>query len=179
MDKEQYGLKRKIAELCPPFQLLGACLPDAGITDGELSVGSATLICHENGYANSRSFYEYLDLEYGTRQDQLKNERRVRINLESGAKEVETVQMIYHTQTLAPGTPFEHEFVLNPSSAVVASCFARLVYLLKEMPFLGAKRSIGWGKMDFSELILPDGLTDEAYLQYLETKRDEILAQKW
>lgn len=83
-------------------------------------------------------------------------------------------QMIAKTEVIKAGTQFVHRVALTgqlgQAPAVVRSCLARALRLLRENGIMGAGAARGLGEVSFGEYT-PDLGTDEIYLQHMQNNR--------
>jgi hypothetical protein len=164
-------LRREIRAFLPPLSLLGGSMGNQAFA-GKLVVAKALPICKElNDFLpvqSKLSYHEYLTEAFATRHAEREPPNSVQQNPK---KEEPTIQMKVNMECFAPGTRFYHKFMLLDAVPVEKSCFARMIELWKERPFVGGKSAVGYGeiKIDYPKLTL----TSEAYLAYLsENKKD-------
>ncbi len=165
-------LKTKLVKYVIPIRLFGASYKNQ-MVEGRVLVGFALPICRELqeflGVQSGVSFYQLIARAFQTRRDEL------RVGSREGDEE-ETVQMIVEYEVFAPGTQFFHELVLETEEEGLAldlSALYRAVKLWQETPFIGGKSSAGFGRLKI-EYQWPSGVSDSAYLEYVEKHRDEI-----
>jgi hypothetical protein len=166
-------LKARLVKYVVPIRLFGASYRNQ-IAEGRVLVGFALPICRELqeflGVQSGVSFYQLITRAFQTRRDEL------RVGGGGGDDEDETVQMIVEYEVFAPGTQFFHELVLETEEEGLAldlSALYRAVKLWQETPYIGGKSSAGFGKLKI-EYQWPSGVSDSAYLDYVEEHRDEI-----
>ena len=172
-------LKKEIRDNIPPISLLGSALGNQMI-QGKLKVGMADIVCSETklyhtDFNNDFSAYNLKAIDFGTRLDDLKEERN-----EDG----QAHQMKYEFETLIRGTKFTHEFVLENCNNIERACFRRMFDLWNERPYIGGKSSTGYGKV---KLDYPDisKLSSESYITFLKDNSSSIcnflddLVGKW
>jgi len=164
-------LKARLVKYVVPIRLFGASYGNQ-MVEGRVLVGFALPICRElrdfTGVDSDVSFYQLITRAFQTRRDELRVGGR-------GEEEDETVQMIVEYEVFAPGTQFFHELVLETEEdfALDLSALYRAVRLWQEEPFIGGKSSAGFGRLKI-EYQWPDGVSDSAYLEYVEKNRDEM-----
>jgi hypothetical protein len=171
-------LKSRLVRYIVPLRLFGASYGNQMI-EGRLSVGFALPICRELqpflGIQSDVSFYQLISRAFQTRRDELRAGGRDS-GREGGGEEDETVQMIVEYEVFAPGTQFFHELIVEDTEEGLdldLSALYRAVRLWQEAPYIGGKSSAGFGRLRI-EYSWPDGVSDQAYLEYVERNRDEI-----
>ena len=191
------SMKKELRTLIPPISLLGSALGNQMI-QGKLKVGIANIVCSETKHyledftGEYFSAYNLKATDFGTRLDDLKGDFEEETNdddaVESKKKtkddKEQAHQMKYEFETLIRGTKFTHDFVLEDCDEVEKACYARMMNLWNERPYLGGKSGTGYGKveLDYPKL---SNYTDEAYLKYLTDNKEEIttfldeLVKKW
>lgn len=167
-------LKSRLVRYIVPLRLFGASYGNQ-MVEGRLLVGFALPICRELqpflGIQSDVSFYQLISRAFQTRRDELRVGGK-----DGGGEEDETVQMIVEYEVFAPGTQFFHELVVEDTEEGLdldLSALYRAVRLWREAPYIGGKSSAGFGKLRI-EYSWPDGVSDQAYLEYVERNRDEI-----
>lgn len=173
---ERIDRKREMIELCPPLGLLGSAVEDGTIT-ADICVNDLQLRCKERG-TGINSFTELIVPRFLTRLDSSKLEKFIDI-AEIKKGEVETHQMKYLTEVMIAGSELDGELSLLTSSEIVASCFARAITLMKNKAHIGGKGTVGFGRVEFSGLEAPAGVTEDAYLQFVAENKERILAYGW
>jgi hypothetical protein len=171
------NLKSRIVKYILPLRLFGASYSNQMI-EGRVLIGHLLPICKElreyTGIDSDVSFYQLITHTFQTRRDELhvtvKNKR------ESDEEGDETVQMIIDYECFAPGTMFHHEIVLTttPESELIdLSTLYRAIELWRQVPTIGGKSSIGFGKLRI-EYRWPKDVDDKPYLEFIEKNRNEI-----
>ncbi len=166
-------LRREIRALIPPLSLLGASMGNQAFT-GKLIVAKALPICRElNDYLPTQSkipLGTYLTDSFNTRRAERELPEAVQANQR---QEEPVIQMKVNLQCFAPGTKFYHKFMLMDTTALEKSCFARMLELWRERPFVGGKSAVGYGevKLDYPKLTL----TSELYLAWLQENKADIV----
>ncbi len=165
-------LRREIRTLLPPLSLLGCSMGNQAFT-GKLVVAKALPICRElNNFLpveSKLSYHEYITESFHTR----RAEREIPATVEANQKQEEpTIQMKVSLECFAPGTRFYHKFMLMDCTPIEKSCFARMVELWRERPFVGGKSAVGYGeiKIDYPKL----KLTGEKYLDWLQENKADV-----
>lgn len=167
------GLKRKIRKTIPPIAVLGSSLGNQ-IFEGKLKIDMALPICKELTdflpddlvIKSETSVHEFLDWTFTTRRDDLREERK---------EDEQATQMLVNFEVFAPGTPFYHEFILNDANEVEEGVLVRMLNLWKQKPYIGGKSAIGLGKLKLNYDY--DELSEKAYLDFLEQKKEEGTAK--
>ena len=167
------GLKRKIRKSIPPIAVLGSSLGNQ-IFEGKLKIDMALPICKELTdflpddlvIKSETSVHEFLDWTFTTRRDDLREERK---------EDEQATQMLVNFEVFAPGTPFYHEFILNDANEVEEGVLVRMLNLWKQKPYIGGKSAIGLGKLKLNYDY--DELSEKAYLDFLEQKKEEGTAK--
>lgn len=165
-------MRREIRAMIPPLSLLGCSMGNQAFT-GKLVVAKALPICRElNDYLPIQSkipLGTYITSSFNTRRAEREMPESVQANQKA---EEPTIQMKVNMQCFAPGTKFYHKFMLMDTTAIEKSCFARMVELWRERPFVGGKSAVGYGeiKIDYPKL----NLTSELYLTWLQENKEQI-----
>jgi CRISPR/Cas system CSM-associated protein Csm3 (group 7 of RAMP superfamily) len=166
-------LRREIRANIPPLSLFGGSFGNQAFA-GKLIVAKALPICKElTDYLpvkSKLSFHDFLTETFATRHAEREPPQTVEQNPK---KEEPTIQMKYNLETFTPGAKFYHKFMLLDASPIEKSCFARMLELWKERPFVGGKSATGFGevKIDYPTM----KLTSEAYLAFLQERKKEIV----
>ncbi len=169
------GLRREIRAFLPPLSLMGASMGNQAFTS-KLSVGKALPICKElNEFLpvqSQISYHSYITESFNTRRAERELPEAVQQNMRSKEEEP-TIQMKVSLECFAPGTRFYHKFMLMDTTPLEKSCFARMVELWKQRPFIGGKSAIGYGeiKIDYPTLTL----TSELYLAWLQENKADVV----
>jgi CRISPR/Cas system CSM-associated protein Csm3 (group 7 of RAMP superfamily) len=165
-------LKARLVKYVVPIRLFGASYGNQ-MVEGRVLAGFALPVCRElvdfTGVDSDVSFYQLITRAFQTRRDELRAGKE-------GGDDDETVQMIVEYEVFAPGTQFFHELVLETeeeSYALDLSALYRAVRLWQEEPYIGGKRSAGFGRLKI-EYRWPSGASDQTYLNYVEENRDEV-----
>lgn len=165
-------LRREIRALIPPLSLLGCSMGNQAFT-GKIVVAKALPVCRElNNFIplqSKLSYHEYITESFHTR----RAEREIPENIEANQRAEEpTIQMKVTLECFTPGTQFYHKFMLMDCTQIEKSCFARMIELWRERPFVGGKSAVGYGeiKMHYPKLTL----TSESYLTWLHENKVEI-----
>lgn len=167
-------MRREIRAFLPPLSLLGASMGNQAFT-GKLIVAKALPICRElNDFLpiqSQISYHSYITESFNTRRAEREMPETVADNLRTKDDEP-TIQMKVSLECFAPGTRFYHKFMLQDTTAVEKSCFARVIELWRERPFVGGKSAVGYGeiKIDYPKLTL----NSELYLAWLQENKTEI-----
>jgi hypothetical protein len=165
-------LRREIRANLPPLSLLGGSMGNQAFA-GKLVVSHALPICKElNDFLpvqSKLSFHEFLTETFATR----RAERETPATLELNPKKEEpTIQMKVTFECLAPGTRLHHKFMLADCLPVEKSCFARMLELWKERPFVGGKSAQGYGEIKIEYPTMQ--WTSETYLAYLSENKEAV-----
>ena len=166
-------LRREIRAMIPPLSLLGCSMGNQAFA-GKLVVAKALPVCREmNDFIplqSKISLGTYITGSFNTRRAEREIPESVQANQRS---EEPTIQMKVNLQCFAPGTKFYHKFMLLDTTPIEKSCFARMVELWRERPFVGGKSAVGYGeiKIDYPKLTL----TSETYLTWLQENKAEIV----
>jgi len=154
----------------PAISLLGTAY-GSGIMKGKLNVGYAYPICKETinltEQESNKSYYEYLDWDYGTRNDDYEGNNITKKDSDGA------VQMLYRTEIFKPNTEFNHQYRLIDCNEIEESCFSRMINLLKIAKTLGAKSSVGFGKCEF-DYELKNIESDNKYIEYIGKNKNKI-----
>ena len=157
--------RKKIRKFLIPISVLGSSYGNQAFS-GKLNVGKGLIICKELNdflpYKSNISFYEFIDWNFCTRRDDLREHR---------AKNQGAIQMKYNYEVLVPGTKLYHWFVLNDMNEVEKSCFGRMIELWKNKPFVGGRSAIGNGELSLNYDNVP---SSEAYVDFILNNIEEI-----
>jgi CRISPR/Cas system CSM-associated protein Csm3 (group 7 of RAMP superfamily) len=143
---------------------------------GKLIVAKALPICKELRdfipIESKISYHSYITESFNTRRAEREMPESVQVNMR-GKEEEPTIQMKVSMECFAPGTKFYHKFMLADTTPIEKSCFARMVELWRERPFVGGKSAVGYGeiKIDYPKLTL----TSELYLAWLQENKVDIV----
>jgi len=165
------NLKSRIVRYILPLRLLGASYGNQMI-EGRVLIGHLLPICKElkeyTGINSDVSFYQLITHTFQTRRDDLR--------VATERDDDETVQMIIDYECFAPGTRFYHEIILTTTSeseSIDLSTLHRAIELWKQVPTIGGKGSIGFGKLRI-EYKWPKDVDDKPYLEFIKKNKDEI-----
>jgi CRISPR/Cas system CSM-associated protein Csm3 (group 7 of RAMP superfamily) len=168
------GLKFKIVKYVLPLRLFGCSYANQMI-EGRVLVGHLLPVCRElreyTGIDSDVSFYQLIARSFQTRRDEL------RVTAPREEEEELTVQAIVEYECFAPGTRFYHEIVLETTrqeERLDLSTLYRAVKLWQQVPYIGGKSSIGFGKLKV-EYEWPTRVDDSVYLEFVEKNRGEIV----
>jgi len=166
-------VRREIRANIPPLSLFGGSIGNQAFA-GKLIVSKALPVCRELAdyipLQSKLSFHDFLTETFGTRHAEREPPETVERNPK---KEEPTIQMKYNLETFTPGAKFYHKFMLLDATPIEKSCFARMLELWKERPFVGGKSATGYGevKIDYPTMLF----TSEAYLNFLKERKKEIV----
>ncbi len=165
-------LRREIHANLPPLALLGGSMGNQAFA-GKLICGHALPICKElNDFLpiqSQLSFHEFLTEVFATRHAERDIPETVVMNPK---KEEPTIQMKVTFECLAPGTRLYHKFMLEDALPIQKSCFARMIELWKERPFVGGKSAQGYGEVKIDYPKIP--WTSETYLTWLSENKEAV-----
>lgn len=153
---------------CPPIGLFGSAIGNMTI-EGEMLVQGARLQCKENGTSDV-SFWEQIELNFGTRLDSSKRETDIHIG--ENEKEAPTSQMIYQYENFVTGSVFDSSFILKTEDKLLVSVFWRMINLWKEQPTIGGNSARDSGIIDINIDVPQDA--DKLYLDYIKDNIDTI-----
>jgi len=166
-------LRREIRAHLPPLSLLGGSIGNQAFA-GKLVVSKALPICKELAdylpVQSKLSFYDYLTYTFGTRHAEREPPLTV---VQNTKKEEPTIQMKYNLETFTPGVKFYHKFMLLDTTPVEKSCFARMLELWQERPFVGGKSATGYGQVKIEYPTMK--YTSESYLSFLSERKKDIV----
>lgn len=176
---EEVYRKHDMHELCPPLAVLGSAV-ESGTIPSCATFSDLLPQCSELG-TGGVSFYELTYTKFGTRHDSLKLETEVDVALEpkDPKKKEAATQMYYMYEVMKAGSTLSGQLTISTRNEIALSCFARMINLLKKTGMLGAKNTVGNGEVLYSGLDLPNGITEDAYLNYLAENKAKILAYNW
>jgi CRISPR/Cas system CSM-associated protein Csm3 (group 7 of RAMP superfamily) len=161
-------LRKRIFANILPVRLFGMAYGNQ-IFEGKLHVGFLLPVCRElQEYIPLKDIkhgiYDLIDFIFQTRRDDLKKERE---------DDEQAVQMIINYEAFIPGTVFYHELILDGADSIDRSTFARIIKLLKEHGNIGAKSSIGLGKV---EINYDCSWNDEEYIEFIVNNKEQIVS---
>lgn len=155
---------RKKFSKIPPIALFGFSFANQ-IFDGKMKVAQALPICKELAeftlIESEKSVFEFLDFQHFTRKDEVRDRQ----------EDEAAVQMMVRNEIFVPGTQFSHSFVLEDTNDLEDSCFAYLLDLFIQRPYLGGKSSVGYGEV---QLNYQHNFSKNAYVSHIKEKKDEI-----
>jgi len=173
-------LRREIRANLPPLSLLGGSMGNQAFA-GKLIVAKALPICKElNSFLpvqSKLSYHVFLTETFSTRRAEREPPETVK---QRAKKEEPTIQMKVQFECFAPGTRFYHKFMLLDALPIEKSCFARMIELWKQRPFVGGKMGSGYGELKIEYPKLHDEPYPEqqfdpnVYLSYLEENKDAV-----
>jgi hypothetical protein len=169
-------IKKRIEqiEMCPPLGIFGTA-KGSDMIEGSLNISHLIPLCKELE-TGIHSHWELTSFVFGTRSDIAKDEKRFELHNDKSSKDGPQ-QMLYWTESFIGGTQFELTIALEPifkHMDILKSCLYHTLKLLKERGYLGGKSSVAHGEVDIE---LPDdfeGVNEQLYLDYLETRKYEI-----
>lgn len=166
---ESLEQRAELIDMCPMIGLFGSAVGNQTI-QGTLIVGSAYPLCKERG-TGEQSYHEILDILFATRLDSSKQETDIKILDE----EKTAHQMKYEYEVIVQGAKLSHLFICKSERELLQSAFWRMLILFKEHPYICAKSSIGHGKLDLSEIDIPEN-ADKLYLKHIQDNKEKIVA---
>lgn len=202
---------RKLRDTIPLVSIFGGAVGNQ-ILPGKLKVGKAIPICAETNhllpqqYQNGgHSIWDSLQLEMYTRKDDEKNEKLRTVITGNALKQlgdkspVELLdysvakaerppqQMMYYTETFAPGTRFHWKLVLEDVTDIEYDAFMTTLAEFSRLPYVGGKSSVGLGEVSikFDKWITIDSRVQtsgeevsrpvgNSYHEHLKTRGGEI-----
>ena len=165
---EDIEVRERYVQMCPMIGLLGSAIGNQ-MLQSEMNVFAANLCCSEMETGKA-SYWELLEVDFGTRHDSSKTEKDFEI---TGAMK-ETSQMLYQSEVVVPGAVFDAKFVLTSDNAMMVSAFWHALQLFKDNGTIGAMSARGNGLIDV-DYTIPAGATD-LYTNFLEANKAEIVA---
>jgi len=166
-------MRREIRAYFVPISLLGASMGNQAFTS-KLVVSKALPICRElNDFLpvqSKLSYHKFITEAFNTRRAEREIPEAVQVNQRA---EEPTIQMKVSMECFAPGTRFYHKFMLLDAMPIEKSCFARMVELWKQRPFVGGKSAVGYGeiRIDYPKL----AWTSEDYLTWVAENKAGIV----
>lgn len=165
-EKVDIGKKIGLRNMLPFVSVLGGGIGNM-LLEGRMNVGFVYPVGFEThwitGIDSDMSVFECLDTINHTRHDDYE-----------GTEEGETVQMLYDTEILIPGTKLYQEIVTFPNTELEESCIALFFEGLLSDPYIGGANNKGLGFVDIE--IDGDFGSSELIRQHLTDNRDEIIA---
>lgn len=162
-------LRKEIRQNIPPLSLFGCALGNQMIV-GKIKVSHLIPIAIETceflperitSKVNLRPIRTYTDESFFTRKD----------DLQAREEEEEAVQMKVDYEVFVPGTLFYHFFLLEYPNSIEHSCFARVISLFKQNPFVGARSGSGDGLVSFEYNV---DVSEDEYVKYVRGKAQDI-----
>jgi len=169
------NLKFRVVKYILPLRLFGCSYANQMI-EGRVLIGHLLPVCRElrdyTGIDSDVSFYQLITRAFQTRRDEL------RARDTSGEEEEEqAVQALVEYECFAPGTRFYHEIVLETNSGeekLDLSTLYRAIELWQQLPYIGGKSSVGFGKLRIEYEWIP-GVDSRAYSEFIEKNKGEIV----
>jgi len=169
------NLKFRVVKYILPLRLFGCSYANQMI-EGRVLIGHLLPVCRElrdyTGIDSDVSFYQLITRAFQTRRDEL------RARDTSGEEEEEqAVQALVEYECFAPGTRFYHEIVLETDSGeekLDLSTLYRAIELWQQLPYIGGKSSVGFGKLRIEYEWVP-GVDSRAYSEFIEKNKSEIV----
>jgi len=166
---ENIEQRERYVAMCPPIGLFGSAIGNMTI-EGELKVGAMRPCCSEHK-TGGVSFWELLGVEFGTRRDDSKLERDIKIIAENSEKD-KPQQMKYDYEVFVKGTIFNHQFICTTYDPLIESAFWHAMRMFKANPFIGGNSAIGNGEIELNFSV--EETKGQKYLQYLDDRKSEI-----
>ena len=173
-------LRREIRANLPPLSLFGGSMGNQAFA-GKLVVANALPICKELNNSlpvqSEQSYHTFLTETFTTRHAEREPPETVKQNAK---KKEPTIQMKVQFECFVKDTIFYHKFMLLDASPIEKSCFAHMIDLWKQRPFVGGKMGSGYGELEIEYPKLHDEPYPEqqfdpnVYLSYLEENKDAV-----
>lgn len=170
---ENLDEKVKYIAMCPPIGLFGSAVGN-GCIEGEMKVMGARLNCIENGSGDC-SYWDLIELMFGTRLDSSKSETQIELYSEKDAKDKKKenpTQMFYQYETFVTGSKFDSSFILTTENKLLISTFWRVIKLWHENNFIGGNSARDSGMIALNFDVPKDG--DAVYLEYINENKANI-----
>lgn len=164
--QEDIEFREKFVAMCPMIGLLGSAIGNQ-MLQSAMNVFAADICCSELGTGKS-SFWELLEIDFGTRLDSSKTEKEFEITGEMK----ETTQMLYQIEKIIPGTRFTSKMILDSEDELMESAFWHALTLFKQNGIIGGMSARGNGLVNVEMEIPKDG--GKLYCDYIETNKTEI-----
>lgn len=164
---EDIEKRENYVNMCPMIGLLGSAIGNMTI-QGEMKVGGARLKCKENG-TGEKSYWELIDLTFGTRLDSSKTEKGIEVD---GATGEEKNQMKYEYEVFVRGSKFDSVFALITENNLLTSAFWRAMKVYKQYGYLVGNSARDSGLVDI-DIEVPEN-ADGLYLDYLKENESQI-----
>lgn len=164
---EDIEKRENYIKMCPMIGLLGSAIGNMTI-QGEMKVGGARLQCKENG-TGEKSYWELIDVTFGTRLDSSKTEKGIEIK---GATGEEKNQMKYEYEVFVRGSKFDSVFAVVTTNELLISAFWRAMKVFKNHGYLVGNSARDSGLVEIDIEVPVDG--DQLYLDYLKENKTEI-----
>jgi len=169
-------LLREIRSAVPAIGLLGGVLHGA-ITPGSLSVDQIIPVCAETaiitGVPSETPAHALLSTNMATRRDQSVSDPHAKPADQSASDD--SVQMIYETEILNPGTQLVGGFWLRRATELEAACLRDAVESWLEDPRLGGMLQVGMGRVR-AEIDLSQLPSTDLYRSYMTSNAKEVAA---
>ncbi|MEN2997779.1 MAG: hypothetical protein ABDH28_01900 [Brevinematia bacterium] len=156
-------LRQQIRKNIPPLSLFGCALGNQMLV-GKIKVAHLIPIAQETKEFIPQHILEgikikpirvFTDEAFLTRRD----------DLQAREEGEEAVQMKVDYEVFVPGTLFYHFFLLEYPTPIEHSCFARMINLFKQSPYIGARSAQGDGLIDFDYGV---SVGEEEYISYVK-----------
>jgi len=159
---ESHEKRAELKMMCPPLQLLGTSIGNLTL-ESSLAIGDMRPMCREHETGDI-SFWELLDVNFGTRHDTSKTEKHIELIDKEKSEDDSPHQMLFEYEVLIKGTEFQSSFFLDTNDEIVTSCFWQLIKLFKKYNVVGAKSSRGLGLIDINIEVPKDA--EKLYIDY-------------
>ena len=161
---EDIEKREQYVAMCPMISLFGSAIGNMTI-QGEMKVGGARLQCRENGTA-SKSYWELIDLSFGTRLDSSKYQKDIEI---TGSTGEEKNQMKYEMEVFVKGSKFDSVFGVVTTNELLISAFWRAMKIYQHHGYILGSSARDKGLVDI-QIDIPKN-ADKLYLDYLEKNK--------
>lgn len=179
---------RRVEDAYPALGMLGYAAKSDIIT-GTLRASDMILVCRENAdrlNADPDALHpaaKFRSEEFGTRHDQATSPAGHYIHAAAG-EDVPTMQMIWDTQTLMPGSQLAGEITLTPAATdmhITALGAALYLWAPDDVVRLGAKTAQGYGTAILHSktengLLVDEFSCYEAWAEHTASHKDDIIA---
>lgn len=156
------GRARRLKELIPLIGIFGGAMGNQ-IMEGKTKIGKLIPICQETMHLLPKQYYEngnttsmwsFLQEEMYVRRDDAKSEKFSRLLVSPEISQVSKAiekdspqQMMYYVETIAAGTKFYWEIVIDDVTDIEMEAFVITLAEFSRRPYIGGSSRVGHGKI--------------------------------
>jgi len=178
---------RQLRKDIPMLSVLGCSIGNV-ILPGKVDIGKMIPICKEtlhlipekfHGTEEIKTIWEYCQVEMNTRRDDTKDEnKREFIKKEYLTDDLRGGQMMYHIETLVPGTRFYWKVCLRDTTDIETGAFLSILQIwANQSSQVGGNGRVGHGrlKVDLTETYVIDSeieFTNSDFVTYIDKAKE-------